>query len=52
MSGAQGLRSAYRYGGAQDFPDGGVGARLVLQFPEGAQTSLQSSSWAQVKDPR
>ena len=44
MSGAQGLHSVYRYGG--------VGARLVLQVPEGAQTSLQSSSWAQVKDPR
>ncbi len=33
MAGAMGQRSAFRYGGAQDFPDGGVGLRLLRQKP-------------------
>lgn len=49
MGNAVGLRSAFRYGGSQDFPDGGVGARLVRQDPSGPGTSVQSSSWGQVK---
>ncbi|HJP33573.1 MAG TPA: SUMF1/EgtB/PvdO family nonheme iron enzyme [Candidatus Latescibacteria bacterium] len=31
MAGAMGQRSSFRYGGAQDFPDGGVGVRLLRQ---------------------
>lgn len=49
MGNAVGLRSAFRYGGSQDFPDGGVGARLVRQDPSDPGTSVQSSSWGQVK---
>ena len=33
MAGPMGHRSAFRYGGAQDFPDGGVGVRLVRLKP-------------------
>jgi formylglycine-generating enzyme required for sulfatase activity len=33
MAGPMGHRSAFRYGGAQDFPDGGVGVRLVRVKP-------------------
>ena len=45
MGDAVGLRTAFRYGGSQDFPDGGGGARLVRQDPIDQATSVQSSSW-------
>ncbi len=48
MGDARGLRSAFRYGGSQDFPDGGVGARLVRQAPD-LGTSVQPLSWGRVK---
>ena len=47
MGDAVGLRTAFRYGGSQDFPDGGVGARLVRQDP--TRQPVQSSSWGRVK---
>ncbi|HJP29821.1 MAG TPA: formylglycine-generating enzyme family protein [Candidatus Latescibacteria bacterium] len=49
MGDARGLRSAFRYGGSQDFPDGGVGARLVRQAPSSPATSVRASTWGSVK---
>lgn len=40
-------RSAARFGGAPDFPDGGVGMRLVRQEP--TDTAIEAQSWGQIK---
>jgi formylglycine-generating enzyme required for sulfatase activity len=49
MADAAGVRSAFRWAGSPDFPDGGVGARLVRQEPAQSPTAVPQQSWGQIK---
>ena len=42
------VRSAYRFAGRPDIPDGGVGARILRQAPN-PDTAVRPSSWARRK---